>query len=389
MATLSMFVFWSALATLLYVYAGFSLLVVVVGLLRNRRVRQADITPAVTLIIPVWNEENTIASRLDNALSLDYPRERLEIIVPSDGSDDDTEKIVARYGAQGVKLMSFPRRGKIYALKDAVAVASGEILVFSDANSMYERNALRMLVRNFADAEVGGVCGNQVYVKAHTAEASSQGETLYWSYDKWLKQLESRAGSIVSAHGAIYAIRRRLYQPPASAAVTDDFAISTAVVEQGYRLVFESEAIAYEEPTATASKEFGRKVRIMNRGLRSVLLRKRLLNPFRYGFYSVELFSHKVLRRLVPFVLFIMLVSAAILSTGSQFFMAVTALQAVFYAFALTGFLLRGNAFGRVKCFYIPFFYCLANAAALVAICKLLSGRKVEFWQPQRHGSAA
>ena len=387
--SLAWFAFWLSVALIAYSYAGFSLLIILVARLRQRRVQQQPITPRLTLIIPVWNEEKAIAERLENALGLDYPADRREIIVASDGSDDKTEAIVNGYANQGVRLLSFPRRGKIYALKDAVAAATGEILVFSDANSIYKPEALRMLVRNFADPEVGGVCGNQIYLKAKRADATSAGEGMYWSFDKWLKQLESLTGSIVSAHGAIYAIRRALYQPPASAAVTDDFAISTAVIEQGYRLIFESEAIAYEEPTASASLEFGRKVRIMTRGLRGVLLRRRLLNPFRYGFYALELFSHKVLRRLVPIFLLMLFMASWFLSRNDGFYFSAAVAQTVFYILAGAGYLLRGHRLGRLKFFYVPFFYCLANAAALIAVIRLLRGKRVEFWQPQRHGSIA
>jgi cellulose synthase/poly-beta-1,6-N-acetylglucosamine synthase-like glycosyltransferase len=378
-------IFWLSLATLIYVYAGFSLLVIAVGRWRNRRVRQAPITPRMSLIIPAWNEAGAIAARLDNALALDYPAEALEIIVASDGSDDGTEAIVAQYAARGVRLLALPRRGKIYALKAAAACATGEIFVFSDANSIYAPAALRMLARNFADPEVGGVCGNQIYLKTKSADHCSKGETLYWSYDKWLKRMESMTGSIVSAHGAIYAIRRALYRPPASAAVTDDFAISTAVVEQGYRLVFESEAIAYEEPASAASREFARKVRIMNRGLRGVMLRQALLNPWRHGFYTVELFSHKVLRRLVPLFLLSLYVSSVMLSLNDHFYFTTVVGQTIFYALAGAGYLLRRHRLGRLKCFYLPFFYCLANAAALLAVIKLLGGRRIELWRPQRH----
>lgn len=381
-------VFWLMIALLLYVYGGFTLLVVAVAQLRRRAVRQQNITPSLSLIIPVWNEEQAIAARLDNALALDYPPDQLEIIVPSDGSHDRTEEIVRGYADRGVKLLALPRRGKIYGLKDAVSAARGEILVFSDANSMYDRAALRKLARNFADPEVGGVCGNQVYLKNKKADTASQGENLYWSFDKWLKQRESLTGSIVSAHGAIYAIRRSLYQPPASAAVTDDFAISTAVIEQGYRLVFESEAIAYEEPMPAAEREFSRKVRIMNRGLRGVLLRKRLLNPWRYGFYAIVLISHKLLRRLVPFFLLMLLAASWLLCAHAGLYLFAAMAQTTFYFLAGLGFLLRRHRLGRLKFLYIPFFYCLANAAALVAVLRLLAGKKVELWQPQRHSSA-
>jgi cellulose synthase/poly-beta-1,6-N-acetylglucosamine synthase-like glycosyltransferase len=382
---MSLLTFWLSLATLIYVYAGFFLLVVIVGRIRQRRVRQQPITPKISLIIAAYNEEEGIAERLNNALALDYPRDALEIIVASDGSDDATETIVAAYADHGVRLLSLPRQGKIHALNDAVPQAKGEILVFSDANSIYDPQALRNLARNFADPEVGGVAGNTVYGQHSHSDSSSRGEDLYWNYDKWLKKMESQTGSIISAHGAIYAIRRELYQPLTDTAVTDDFAISTAVIEQGYRLVFESEARAYEYIIPAAEREFQRKVRLMTRGLRGVLLRKALLNPFRYGFYSLVLFTHKLLRRMVPLLLAIFFVSSILLSSKGGFYLAVATGQMVFYFLATCGYVLRHQRIGRLRMLYIPFFYCLANTAAFMALMNVLRGRQISRWQPQRH----
>jgi cellulose synthase/poly-beta-1,6-N-acetylglucosamine synthase-like glycosyltransferase len=196
--------------------------------------------------------------------------------------------------------------------------------------------------------------------------------------------METATGSIVSADGAIYAIRKVLYRRPASSAITDDFALSTGVVEQGYRLVFESDALAYEEAMPRAKEEFWRKVRIMNRGLRGIILRKRLLNPFQYGFYSVVLFSHKLIRRLVPIFLITLFVSNITLSSTNEFYFLFLIAQVVFYSLASISFFLRNTSVGHLKLFYIPFFYCLANIASLVAIWKLVSGERIELWQPQR-----
>jgi hypothetical protein len=241
-----------------------------------------------------------------------------------------------------------------------------------------------MLARNFADPEVGGVCGNQMHGRSPGRDSSGDGERLYWSYDKRLKVLESATGSIVSADGAIYAIRRSLYRRPESDAVTDDFAISTAVIAQGYRLVFEPEAIAWEPPAGAARLEFDRKVRIMTRGLRGVLLRRALLNPFRYGFYAVVLASHKALRRLAPVFLLILLVASLAAARDGAVYRGAAVAQGVFYALAGAGGLLKGTRFGRHKLLCAPFFYCLANSAALVALTKILRGRRIERWSPQR-----
>ena len=384
---MTLWIFWLSAAAVAYAYVGYPLLLGIVGSLRRRRVRKELVTPRVSLIIAAYNEEQNIGRRLDNALSLDYPSRNLEIIVASDGSDDSTEAMVKTYAPRGVRLLSLARRGKIHALDAAISSAGGEILAFSDANVMYDSQALRRLARNFADPEVGGAAGAKVYRIEPQSDSSSRGEDLYWSYDTWIKGMESLTGSIVSADGAIYAIRANLYRRPADTAVTDDFAISTGVIEQGYRLVFDGEARAYEAAMPAAEREFGRKVRLITRGLRGVILRRRLLNPFRYGFYSIALFSHKLLRRLVPLWLLMLFFGSALTSASGRIYWAAAVAQSSFYAIACLGYLLRRTRLGGWKCFYVPFFYCLANAAALVAMVRLLRGDHIELWRPQRHGT--
>ncbi|MEE9169304.1 MAG: glycosyltransferase family 2 protein [bacterium] len=381
--------FWFSMAVLIYVYAGFTLLVIAYARLRNYQVRQRPITPNMTLIIAAFNEEHSISSRIENALNLNYPATKLELIVASDGSTDATEAIAESYAHKGVRLLSLHRRGKIYAVDEAVNRSSGEIIVFSDANTLFQPDALLMLARNFADPEVGGVCGNQIYVEEKCEDGSGKGENLYWSFDKWLKSMESLTGSIVSADGAIYAVRRSLYRMPANTGVTDDFAISTSVVEQGYRLVFEPGAIAYERTSSKAENEFVRKIRIINRGLRGVILRRNLLNPFRYGFYSVTLFTHKILRRTLPIFLLLLLASNVFLFSHGVHYQAALIGQVLFYGFACAGYFLRSRKPGHWKLFYIPFFYCLVNLAALSALFKLLCGKRFELWQPRRNFAEA
>ena len=387
MTGVAVLAFWASVACLAYVYGGFAVLVAAVGWLRRREVRAAEVTPDATLIIAAYNEAAVIAERLENALALDYPRGRLQVLVAADGCSDATEAIARGYVDRGVEVLSLPRQGKIRALNAAAARATGEILVFSDANIMCHPQALRALARNFADPSVGGVAGRTSYEVEEAGESSGRGERLYWDYDTWLKRLESLTGSIVSAHGGLYAIRRALYRPVADLAVTDDFAISTAVVEQGYRLVFEPGAVATEYAVAESNREFRRRVRLMTRGLRGVVLRRRLLNPVRFGFYSVVLFSHKVLRRLVPVPLAAIAAASACLAPAGGFYLAAAVAQAAFYGLAALGFLLRRAASGRSKVVYIPFYYCMANAACCLALAQLLLGRRIELWQPQRHAA--
>ena len=381
--------FWASLLSLAYVYLGFPLLVMIAGRLRSRSVDKRPITPSLSLIIAAYNEEEVIAERVENALASDYPAESLEIIIVSDGSSDATEAIVAGYATRGVQLIALPRHGKNAALAEGVRRSTGEILVFSDANISCDRMALRALAANFADPEVGGVAGNASYRIKPGSESSSHGEGLYWRYDTWLKELESGTGSIVSAHGALYAIRRELYRVPQDAGAVDDFVISTFVVEQGRRLVFEREARAFEFAIESAAPEFRRRVRNMTMGLRAVALRWRLLNPFRYGFYSLVLFSHKILRRLLPLALIALLLTAVWLAPSHPVYLVAAAGQALFYALAGAGWLARGSGVGRRRLLLVPFYYCMANTAALLALLNFVSGKRIALWQPQRHPSAA
>lgn len=377
--------FWTAVAFIAYTYAGFPLLVFLRALVCRRRYVSADITPALSMIIVAHNEAKSIRAKLDNCAALDYPQDLVEVIVASDGSNDGTNEIVASYEGRPVKLLALPRQGKIPALNAAAAAASGEVLVFSDATTMFASDALRALVRPLADPAVGGVAGDQRYFKQK--DAANAGEHAYWSFDRMLKRAESAAGNTISGTGAIYAIRRALFRP-APSGVTDDFATSTGVIAQGYRLVFADDAIGYEEAAHTSGVEFGRKTRVINRGLRGVLARRELLNPLRHGFYSLQLFSHKVLRRLVFLPLLVLLAVNPFLWSEGMIYQATGILQAAVYGCALIGASASGTRVGRAKPFAIPFYFCLVNVACLVACVQLLRGRRIELWDPQRREGA-
>ena len=382
------FAFWISVFVVFYAYAGYPMLVVLVGALRRRRVHTQSITPTLSLIIAAYNEEREIAERLDSLLLLDYPKDALQIIVASDGSDDGTEDVVKAHADQGVELLRLPRRGKNATLNSAVLHATGEILVFSDANIMFPQDTLRKTARNFADPTVGGVAGVKVYtLDEEGSDAGSLGENMYWRYDCWLRKMESYTGTMVSSDGALHAVRRRLFRelPPGSGA--DDFGISAAVVEQGFRLVYEGEARAYEAAMPASDRQFHRKIRVIICGLQALSFRTALFNPFRFGFYSVALFSHKVLRRLVPFFLITLFGASVALYSHSPFFSFITLAQVMCYLLAILGFCLRSKPFGRAKVFYVPFYYCMVNAAALIAIVKFAMGSRIELWQPQRHGT--
>jgi len=378
------FLFWAAVAIAAFTYVVFPGIIFVRGRFVRKPYTTAEITPPISMIIAAHNEADNIAAKLDNVLAMDYPREQLEVIVASDGSNDGTNDIVRGYASYNVRLLALPRQGKAPALDAGVAASKGEVLVFSDANSMYHPQALRALARPFADPEVGGVAGNQVYTSKKSESLSGDGEQSYWSFDRKLKQSQSKSGNAISATGAIYAIRRALFRG-VPVGVTDDFAVSTDVIVQGYRLVFAPDAIAYEPVAGTGGVEFGRKTRVITRGLRGVLVvRRELLNPFRYGFYSFQLFSHKVLRRLVVFPLLLLFIVSPLLWNSGLIYQIATVAQLAFYGCALVGMLLKNSRLGRLKIFTIPFFFCMVNVASLIAAINLIRGHRIDFWEPQR-----
>lgn len=387
---MTLIIFWGAVFLIIYTYILFPLGIILRGVLWSRPYKHEELgfPPSVSIVISAYNESKTIAEKLDNILSLDYPRRKLEIVIASDGSTDNTDTIVERYKDQGVKLLSLPHQGKSAALNAAVAISKGEILVFSDANSIFKSDAIWELVRPFADPKVGGVAGNQVYKTEISGGSSSDGERVYWNFDRILKRFQGKSGNTLAATGAIYAIRKLLFRPIPDG-VSDDFVTSTSVIAQGFRLVFSPDAIAYEPVSATNQVEFGRKVRVIIRGWRAFIFMRELLNPFQYKFYAIQLFSHKILRYLVFFPLLILFfVSPFLWNAGLIYQIAIIA-QVVFYSCAILGLMLTKTRFRKMKMLTIPFYFCMVNAAALVAILKVLRGDQIKLWEPQRHGEAS
>jgi cellulose synthase/poly-beta-1,6-N-acetylglucosamine synthase-like glycosyltransferase len=265
-------------------------------------------------------------------------------------------------------------------------VATGDILAFTDADSRFATETLSRLVSNFADARVGGVSANQVF--AEEGNAVGHGEGLYWRYDQWIKRLEDRVGSTVSAGGGLYAVRRELFRPPQMASGTDDFLISTEVVRAGFRLAFDEHCRAFLRPSESGRAEFRRKVRVMNRGQRAAFSLGRILVPGLGGWYGFQLFSHQVLRRFVPFCLVLTLASSATLAWANPIWWLVFGPQVAFYALAATGAIGAGRSWSRRRLFWLPYFFCLANLAAAVAMLSLLAGARYERWTPARPASS-
>ncbi|MGE3999267.1 MAG: glycosyltransferase family 2 protein, partial [Planctomycetaceae bacterium] len=291
--------FWASFTAVAATYAVYPACLLVLSRFRQRTQPQ-PLEPSTTLIISAFNEADVIREKLENSLALDYPADRLEVMVISDASQDGTDDIVRSFSDSGVRLCrKEQRRGKSAGLSRFVPQASGEILVFSDANSIYEPDAIRRLVRHFNDDGVGFVVGHQRYYD--DASISSTSESLYWRYETAIKVLESRVGSVVCGDGAIMAIRSELFEP-LSADDINDLALPLKIVIRGYRGVFDPEAICYEHTAADMAAEFRRRVRIVNRSFRAVYRNWKALSPIHVGWFAVQLFLHKVVRWFVSFL---------------------------------------------------------------------------------------
>jgi len=356
-----------------YVYAGYPMVLWLLG--RNREATMGPSTlPRVTLFIPVYNEERVIGDKLLNSLQLDYPREKLEIVVASDGSTDRTAGIVKAFANHGVTLHETTKRcGKNSVINEFAARACGEILIFTDANSMFDKLAVRRLIERFAVETVGCVVGDLRYVCEDTPVG--KGEGLYFRYESLLKQLESKIGNVVTGNGAIYAMRKALLAPIALD-VPNDFAHPMHVAAQGYQVVFEDRARAFERATQCAREEFSRRVRIVNRSFTAFMryARDAKLMASLWGFCFV---SHKLLRWFVPFMLVGVLVVNLFLLT-SPVFRAALIVQGMFYVLGLVG-LLVGRKIGRLAT--VPSYFLLINVAAFKGILQYFCGQRQAMWE--------
>ena len=381
-------IFWLSAAALCYTYAGYPALLLIVSRLRPRPIRRAAWTPAVSVIITAYNEERDLAAKLENTLALDYPPERLEIIVASDCSTDRTDEIARSFAARGVRLYRQAERlGKTAAQNAAVEQARGEIILFSDATTIYRPDALRAMMPNFADPAVGCVAGRLVYVDP-AGTSVGEGARSYWSYETFLKRHESRVGSLIGASGCLYAVRRAAYVPLYHEACSD-FIIATKMVEQGLRAVYEPDAVSMETTNQRASKELRMRVRVITQTFTDLWRNRAMMNPFRSGFYAVQLFSHKAMRYLAPLFLIALFCASAALAPRSFFYAGALAAQICFYGAAGIAWLLERAGARRSRLLALPQYFVLANLAALLAFYRFLRGERYARWEPIRDAPPA
>ncbi len=380
--------FWLAVGCILHTYVLYPLLLIVldaVGQARSawsylggneRRHPPAQIgLPSVSVLIAAYNEASCIGHRIENLLAQDYPADKLEILVGSDESTDDTDAIVQRYAARGEKLSRAPRCGKAGVLSRLVSIAGGDVLVMTDANTEFERDAIRRLVQPLRDERVGLVCGR---LRLHSPMGAPVTEGAYWKLESLLKLYESRRGCVMGANGGIYAVRKHLFPPLPAGTVVDDFVAALRVLEAGSEVCYEPEAVAHEEAAPDHAGEYRRRVRIAAGGFRALSMHRHLLSP-RHGFTAFALWSHKVLRWFVPHAMVVALFTNVLLAAHSHFFAALLLVQAVGYGLATMALLGTTPRHVRVLADAAAHFVEM-NAALLVGFFKYSRGTQGQTW---------
>jgi len=342
--------------------------------------KSASYQPNVTVIIPAYNEVDYIGATIQNKLDQLYPIDNLEIIVVSDQSDDGTDDIVKSYLEQGVQLLrQEPRQGKTAGLNRAVIEATGDIIVFSDANSIYAVDALAKLVANFSDTAVGYVSGKMIYVNK-SGSPVGDGCSAYMKYENWLRKYETRVGTIVGVDGGVDAVRKNLYIPM-SADQLPDFVLPLSIVEQGYRVVYEEQAILKENALTEEGSEFRMRVRVSLRALWALKDKSHLMAMKGNPIFSWQLISHKLLRYLAFLPLLILFICNVFLIGAGALYALAFISQLVAYGLAYWGFKNSSRPLNRMV--YISYYFSLINMASAFAVVKFFKGEKIIIWKPR------
>jgi poly-beta-1,6-N-acetyl-D-glucosamine synthase len=383
--------FWLSVLAILYTYAGYPLLV----WLFARFVASADFnhpsTPFVTLLIAAFNEERVIGQKIENSLKLNYPREKLQILVMDDGSDDGTQEIIKSYADQGVELAyNPPRRGKMAAINRAILQARGEIVLFSDASNTYHTDVLVEIAAPFSDPKVGAVVGARTIAAGDGGVAESEG--LYWKYESFIQKNESKLGCCTGIVGEILALRKALFISPPDEIINDDFYMAMQVARQGYKVIYAPRAKSFESISSHSQDAIERRSRIVAGRYQTILQSNRLL-PWNHPLVVWQIISHKFMRPLVP----LFMVAALVFNILALFFPAhgngyrwfllsqpynwvIFSLQILFYGLAILGSKLEKKKVGWLRVLYLPTFLVNSNWAALKGLVRFFSGRQTTLW---------
>ncbi len=362
---------------ILYAYFGYPLSMIFLSLFIKKKIKKDTFTPPLTLIITAHNEGKRIREKLENTLKIEYPKERLQVIIASDGSTDDTNQIVAEYANKGIVLLDVKDRGgKENAQKEAVAYATGDILIFSDAATLLDPQGILAMTSNFADPSVGCVSSED---KMITTKGNSSGEGFYVRYEMWMRSIETQVNTLVQLSGSFFGARKEVCQD-FSTKMTSDFRTLLNSMRLGMRGVIEPGAVGYYKDIQDASREFTRKSRTIIRGLTVFFNNLEFLNIFKYGLFTYQYISHKLCRWLVPFFLIGAFVSNVALFSTHMICTVLCIGQILFYCAALIGLIFPKS--GKWIFIKIPRFFTIANASILVAWTRFLRGERLTMWNP-------
>lgn len=391
MAFLFALIFWVSLVFIFYTYFGYPIIIGLLASMKPKPEWSDGHTPSVTVLIAAYNEEKVIQKKIENTLAINYPREKIQIIIAADGSSDQTVEMVNKFSAQGVLLSFTPERGgKMAAITHAMQAAAGDIVVFSDANNMYDVGAIRKLVSPFSDPTIGAAIGSKLIVEDGRSLSSAEG--FYWKYESWIKKSETAVGSCTTAVGEIFAIRRTLFNAPKANIINDDRYMVFDLLRRGHRVVYIPEARSYEYVSKTAGDELTRRSRMTAGAIQTIAMSASLL-PFNRPMVVWQIISHKYFRTFIPYAMLLALLSNIALvvvhlqsQTPLPLFLETPiaqvflVLQAVFYGMALLGNLMQFSGL-LGKLLYLPTFLVNSNFALIVGMHKFLTKKQTHIWK--------
>lgn len=386
-------IFWISLFLIFYSYVGYGILVWILVKLKSAfksresgaKSNEAGAShsyPAVALVVAAYNEEDFILEKIQNTLALDYPKDKLELIFITDGSNDNTSAIVARFPE--ILLLHQPaRQGKVAAMNRAIQQVQSPLVIFCDANTLLNKACVREIVKHYDDPKVGGVAGEKKIMQQGKDAAAAAGEGLYWKYESYLKRLDSDLHTTVGAAGELFSVRKSLFEQAPEGTIIEDFVQSLKLVINGYIVRYEPNAYAAEAPSASIKDEMKRKVRICAGAFQAMVLLKELFNVFKYPVASFQFISHRILRwTLCPLALITLLLSniLMVIMGAAPFYQVILVLQAIFYILGITGWIYASRNI-RLKAVYIPFYFLFMNLSVFIGFSRFLRNKQTVLWE--------
>lgn len=391
-------IFWILLFILFYTYIGYGIVLYLILKIRNLLVKNNNTNsdyafePNVCLFVTAYNEKDYVKQKVENSFSLDYPSEKIQYLWITDGSDDGTPDILRNYPE--LEIHHLPeRRGKMHAMNRGVKFVKAPIIIFSDTNTILGKNSIREIVARFRNEKTGCVAGEKRIIEKDADAAAGAGEGIYWKLESWVKRMDAELNSAVGAVGELFAVRTELFEDVETDTILDDFMISLRIAQKGYKIAYTPNAFAEETASLNVGEELKRKIRIAAGGIQSLLRLKSLLNPFRFGWFSWQYFSHKVLRWTLSPVSCFLIFPVNLLIVwqknswfGIDFYTIVFYLQVLFYILAAIGWYFENRKL-HFKFLFVPYYFLFINYASVRGIFRYLKGKQSAAWEKSKRAA--